>query len=95
MSSFKSSKNIQKKEVGSDRSVLDNQSSSVTLNELAMKARKSYCNFKLQQRSHTMTDINPNEIQMIEEYKNYTILKRCSKQTRACIQNRILVSDFR
>ena len=49
MSSFKSSENIQKKEVGSDRSVLDNQSSSVTLNKLAMKARKSYCNFKLQQ----------------------------------------------
>ena len=40
MSSFKSSKNIQKKEGGPDRSVSDNQSSSVTLNELAMKARK-------------------------------------------------------
>ena len=40
MSSFKSIKNIQKKEGGPDRSVLDNQSSSVTLNELAMKARK-------------------------------------------------------
>ena len=40
MSSFKSSENIQKKEGGSDRSVSDNQSSSVTLNELAMKARK-------------------------------------------------------
>ena len=64
MSSFKSSENIQKKEVGSDRSVSDNQSSSVTLNELAMKARKLYCNFKLQQRSYTMTDINPNEVQM-------------------------------
>ena len=45
-SSFKSSENIQKKECGSDRSVSDNQSSSVTLNKLAMKARKSYCNFK-------------------------------------------------
>ena len=41
MSSFKSSENIQKKEVGPDRSVLDNQSSSVTLNELALKARKN------------------------------------------------------
>ena len=41
MSSFKSSENIQKKEGGPDRSVLDNQSSSVTLNELAMKARKN------------------------------------------------------
>ena len=62
MSSFKSSENMKK--VGSERSVSENQSSSVTLNELAMKARKSYCNFKLQQRSHTMTDINPNEVQM-------------------------------
>ena len=40
MSSFKSSENIQKKEGGSDTSVSDNHSSSVTLNELAMKARK-------------------------------------------------------
>ena len=66
MSSFKSSENIQKKERGPDRSVSDNQSSSVTLNELAMKARKSYCNFKFQQRSHTMTDISPNDVQIIE-----------------------------
>ena len=43
---FKSSENSQKKKVGPDRSVSDNQSSSVTLNELAMKARKSCCNFK-------------------------------------------------
>ena len=40
MSSFKSSENIHKKEVGPDRSVSDNQSSSVTMNELVMKARK-------------------------------------------------------
>ena len=40
MSSFKSSENLQKKEGGPDRSVSDNQSSSVTLNELAIKARK-------------------------------------------------------
>ena len=40
MSSFKNSENIQKKEGGPDRSVSDNQSLSVTLNELAMKARK-------------------------------------------------------
>ena len=39
MSSFKSSRNIQKKEYGPDRSVSDNQSSSVTLNELAVKAK--------------------------------------------------------
>ena len=66
MSSLKSSENIQKKEGGPDRSVLDNQSSSVTLNELGMKARKSYCNFKLQQRSRTMTDIDLNEVQINE-----------------------------
>ena len=36
MSSFKSSKNIQKKG-GLDRSVSDNQSSSVTVNKLAIK----------------------------------------------------------
>ena len=40
MSSFKSSENIRNKEDGPDRSVSDNQSSSVTLDELAMKARK-------------------------------------------------------
>ena len=40
MSSFKNNENIQKKEGGPDRSVPDKQSSSVTLNELAMKARK-------------------------------------------------------
>ena len=57
MSAFKSSANIQKKEGGPDRSVSDNQSSSVTPNELAMKARK-YCNFEFQQGSHTLTDIN-------------------------------------
>ena len=65
MSSFKSSENIEKKECGPDRSVSDNQSSSVTLNELAMKARKPYSNFKFKIRSHTMTDISPNDVQMI------------------------------
>ena len=65
MSSFKSSEKIQKKERGQDRSVSDNQSSSVTLNKLAMKARKSYCNFKIQQRSHIMTDISPNDVHII------------------------------
>ena len=64
-SSFKSSENVQKKDCGPDRSVSDNQSSSVTLNKLAMKARRSYCYFKFKQRSHTMTDIKPNEIQII------------------------------
>ena len=41
MSSFKSSGNIQKKGDGPDRSLSDNQSPSVTLNVLAMKARKN------------------------------------------------------
>ena len=41
MSSFKSSENIQKKEGGPDISVSDYQSSSVTLNELAMKPEKN------------------------------------------------------
>ena len=63
MSSFKSSENIQKKEGGPDRSVSDNQSSSVTLNELAMKARK-VLNFEFQQGSHTLTDINLNGVQI-------------------------------
>ena len=40
MGSFKSSENIQKIAGGTDRSVSENQSSSVTLDELAMKARK-------------------------------------------------------
>ena len=64
MSSFKSSENTQKEECGPDRSVSDNQSSSVILNELAMKARKSKCNFKFQQSSYTMTHIIPNEVQI-------------------------------
>ena len=51
MSSFKSCENIQKKEGWPDRSVSDNQSSSVTLNELAMKTRQIYCNLEFQQGS--------------------------------------------
>ena len=64
MSSFKNSRNIPKKDCGPDRSVSDNQSSSATLNELAKKAIIIYCNFELQQRSHTMTDINLNGTQI-------------------------------
>ena len=63
MSSFKSSENIQKKEDGPDRPVSANQSFSVTLNELAMKARK-YCNFEFQHGSHTLTDISLNRVQI-------------------------------
>ena len=57
MYAFKSSGDIQKKKVG-QTAVSGNQSSSVTLNELAKKARKIYCNFVFQRRSHTMTEIN-------------------------------------
>ena len=46
------------------KAVSDNQSSSVTLNELTNKARKIYCNFEFQQRSHTMTEININRAQV-------------------------------
>ena len=60
MSSFKSSENIKKKEGGPDRSVSDNQSSSVTLDKLAMKPSI----FEFQQGSHTLTDINRNGVQI-------------------------------
>ena len=77
MSSFKSNKNIQKTEGGPDRSVSDNQPSSVTLNELAMKAGKACCNFKLQQRSHTKTDLNPNEVQTNPRFTPFLIYVTC------------------
>ena len=57
MSSFKSSENIQKKEGGPDRSVSDNQSSTVTLNELAIKAMKNTEIMSFSKKSHTLTDI--------------------------------------
>ena len=52
------------KEGGPDRSVSDNQSSSVTLNKMAMGAKK-YCNFEFQQGSHTLTDNNLNGVLQI------------------------------
>ena len=64
MSSFKSSRDIQKKESGPD-SCFGSSSFLVTLNELAKKARKIYCNFEFQRRSHTMTEINLNRAQII------------------------------
>ena len=48
MSSFTSSENTQKTECRPDRPVSNNKFSSVTLNELAMKARHAYCNFEFQ-----------------------------------------------
>ena len=70
MSSFKSSENIQTKEGRQDRSISDNQSSSVTLNEQAMKARIIYCIFEFQQTSHTMTASNLNEVQITKAVWN-------------------------
>ena len=63
MSSFKSSGDIQRKRMG-QTAVSDNQASSVTLNQLVNKARKIYCNFEFQRRSHTMTEINLNRAQI-------------------------------
>ena len=54
MSSFKSSENIQKKDSGTDRSVSDNQSSSVTLNVTGNESQKTYCNFEFQQTQNFM-----------------------------------------
>ena len=63
ISSFKNSGDIQRKSVG-QTAVSDNQSSSVTLNELAKKARIIYFNFEFQRRSHIMTEINLNRAQI-------------------------------
>ena len=51
---FKSSENIQQKEGESDSSVSNNQFSSVTLNELAMNARKrAYYKFEFRRGSQS------------------------------------------
>ena len=63
MSSLRTVETFKRKRVG-QTSVLDNQSSSVTLNELAKKARKIYYNFEFQRRSQTMTEINLNRAQI-------------------------------
>ena len=46
------------------------KSSSLTLNEMAKKARKIYCNFEFQRRSHTMTEINQNRAKITKTVKN-------------------------
>ena len=52
LSSFKSNENIQKKEDGSDSTVLNNKFSSVTLNELTINLRKrAYYIFEFQRGS--------------------------------------------
>ena len=71
MSSFKSSENIQKKEGGPDRSVSDNQSSSVTLNELAMKARTNIClslapGMLARNNVEIITDLAPYDLKCVE-----------------------------
>ena len=51
---FKSSENIQKKEGGPDSTVLNNQFTSLTLNELAMNTRdRVYYNFEFQRDSQS------------------------------------------
>ena len=60
---------FKRKRVG-QTAVSDNQSSSVTLNELAKKARKIYCNFEFQRRSHTMTEIHLNKAQITKSVRN-------------------------
>ena len=65
MGSFKSSKNFQMKKGAPDKFVSDNQSFSVTLNELAIKARKTYsnCNFD--------NEVSNNEVTLISTMKSY------------------------
>ena len=63
MSSLRAVETFKRKSVG-QTAVSDNQSSSVTMNELAKKARKIYCNFEFQRRSPTMTEINQNRAQI-------------------------------
>ena len=64
MSSFKSIECIQKKEDGPDRSVSNNQFSSVTLNELAIKAKARECMHSVIRSFNKavipLTDINTN-----------------------------------
>ena len=59
MSSLKAVEAFKRKTVG-QTAISDNQSSPMTLNKLTKKARKIYCNFEFQQRSHTTTDLNLN-----------------------------------
>ena len=54
LSSFKSSENIQKKEVGPDSTVSNNQFFSVTLNELAMNAREREREREREEREHAI-----------------------------------------
>ena len=54
LSSFKNSEDIQKKKGGPDSTVSNNQFASVTLNELAINARKrAYYNFEFQRGSQS------------------------------------------
>ena len=73
MNPFKSSLNTQKKEVGPNRSVLNNRFSSVTLNEMAMKARDSSFNKAVNPK----TDINPKGVRiknMLRIYESKPIM---------------------
>ena len=63
----KSSENFQKKEGGPDRSVSDNQSSSVTLNELVMKDRKNTVIFV-----NTLTSIYKRNLGRYNTYRDHS-----------------------
>ena len=69
INSLRAVETTKRKRVG-QTAVSDNQSSSVTLNELAKKARKIYCNLEFQRRSHTMTEINLNRAQITKTVLN-------------------------
>ena len=43
--------------------IVKTQISSLTLDELAMKARENICNFECNKAVKSMTDVNPNGIQ--------------------------------
>ena len=59
LSSFKSSENIQKKEGGPDSTVSNSQYSSVTLNELAMNAKRGHIIISsFREAVNQKTDIN-------------------------------------
>ena len=77
MSSFKSSRDIQKKEGGPDCTVSNIKLSSVTLNELAMKAREriSIVISSFNKTAYKKTDINPNVVQILKTCLEYMGLK--------------------
>ena len=72
---------FQRKRMG-QTAVSDNQSSSVTLSKLAKEARKTYCNFEFQERSHTMTDINPTGAHKLQILQICQVLLKVFRNSR-------------